>query len=103
MDNKQQYITLKPYTQSELSALYNVSEKVFRNWLKPYRHEIGKRYGRCYTLKQVIEIFNRLGIPGLYIPRQRNIPGHTQSFKDEANLCNSIIPASLHSYRSIKW
>lgn len=69
MQNKQQHITLKPYTQAELLAFYNVSEKVFKNWLKPYREELGKRYGRCYSLKQVIIILNRLGIPGLYTQR----------------------------------
>jgi DNA-binding transcriptional MerR regulator len=57
-------IDIRPYTQSELAAMYGVSTKTLRNWILPHQETIGKRVGRLYTTKQVELIFDKLGIPG---------------------------------------
>ena len=55
---------IRPYTLSELAALYGVSTKTMRNWLLPHQESIGKRVGRLYTTLQVKIIFEKLGVPG---------------------------------------
>ena len=57
-------VEIRPYTLSELAALYGVSSKTMRNWTLPHQESIGKRVGRLYTTKQVQVIFDKLGIPG---------------------------------------
>jgi len=60
---EQAYILVKPYMIRELCALYGVTDKVFRKWLKPFKDQIGERLGRYYTVSQVETIFNKLGVP----------------------------------------
>jgi hypothetical protein len=36
-------ITVKAYTISELAALYGISTKAIRTWLKPHAAEIGEK------------------------------------------------------------
>ena len=55
---------IRPYTLSELAALYGVSTKTMRNWLLPHQESIGKRVGRLYTTLQVKIIFEKLGVSG---------------------------------------
>jgi hypothetical protein len=57
---------VKPYSKRELSHLYSVCNKTFSNWLEPFQHEIGKRNGRFYTVKQVDVIIDKLGLPHYY-------------------------------------
>jgi transposase-like protein len=55
--------TVKAYTISELAALYEVSPKTFRTWLKQYAKEIGERESRYFTTLQVKIIFEKIGCP----------------------------------------
>jgi uncharacterized protein YjcR len=57
-------IDIRPYTLSELAAMYGVSAKTMRTWMLPHKESIGKRVGRLYTTKQVDIIFEKLGLPG---------------------------------------
>lgn len=54
---------LRPYSQKEFCKLYSICDKTFKRWLLPFRHEIGERNGRLYSVNQVKIIFSRLGIP----------------------------------------
>ena len=56
-------ITVKAYTISELAALYGISTKAIRTWLKPYAAIIGEKQGRYFTTLQVRIIFEKLGLP----------------------------------------
>ncbi len=56
-------IKLKPYSVKELSAIYEVNEQTFRNWLIPFKEELGERRGNFYTVNQVELIFKKLGVP----------------------------------------
>jgi hypothetical protein len=56
-------ITVKAYTISELAALYGISTKAIRSWLKPHATEIGEKKGRYFTTLQVRIIFEKLGLP----------------------------------------
>lgn len=58
-------IQVKPYMHCELSKIYDVSDKTFRNWLKGFKNELGEKYGRYYNTKQVEIIFRNLGVPYL--------------------------------------
>lgn len=60
---KQIQVRLKAYSTKELAVMYDVSEKIFRTWLTPFKNEIGKKAGRFYTPKQAQIIFERVGIP----------------------------------------
>lgn len=55
--------TIKGYMTKELAMMYQVSPKVFRNWIKPHLEVIGERQGWYYNLMQVRIIFERLGPP----------------------------------------
>lgn len=54
---------VKPCSIKELAAIYDMSTKTIRKWMKPHLEEIGKREGRYYTIRQVKIIFVCLGLP----------------------------------------
>ena len=54
---------VKAYSITELAALYGMSTKTIRTWLKPYTKEIGERQGRYFTILQVRIIFEKIGMP----------------------------------------
>ena len=54
---------IKPYTPKEMRVMYNVSEKTFRNWIRPFMSEIGRRTAKSYTTLQVGKIFSYIGYP----------------------------------------
>ena len=56
-------VAIKPYTTKELAFLYQVSRPTVRNWLKPHEAAIGKKIGRIYSVRQVLVIFDKLGMP----------------------------------------
>ncbi len=56
-------IAVKPYCISELSKIYEVSDKTINKWLKPLEASIGEKRGRLYTVAQVELIFQFLGLP----------------------------------------
>jgi hypothetical protein len=60
-------ILIKPYTQQELSDLYDVSSRTFRRWIKLFENQLGKRLANIYMISQVELIFNKLGIPDVAI------------------------------------
>lgn len=56
-------IKIKPYSKKELANLYKIGVRSMTTWLKPFKKEVGKRYGRYYNLKQIRCIFEKLGLP----------------------------------------
>ncbi|MCC7303480.1 MAG: hypothetical protein IT233_12645 [Bacteroidia bacterium] len=56
-------VVVKPYTLNELAELYQISWRVFRSWIKPFRDEIGEIRGRVLTIPQVKTIFEKLDYP----------------------------------------
>ena len=54
---------VKAYTLKELSALYGISPKTFKNWLQPYVETIGEKRGWYFNTLQVKLIFEKLGQP----------------------------------------
>ena len=63
-----QKIQIKTYSVKEVAVLYGISRKTLRKWLIPFAKEIGKRKGHLYNPKQMVVIFDKLGIPGeIYI------------------------------------
>jgi|GEM_PF-1414322 len=52
-----------PHTIKELSVAYRVSRPVIRQWLRPFKDEIGPRIGHYYNVAQVKIIFEHLGKP----------------------------------------
>lgn len=54
---------IRAYATKELAAMYEVSPKTFRNWLKPHQHLLGERKGWYYNTRQVRIIFRQLGEP----------------------------------------
>jgi hypothetical protein len=64
MSTTNNVIEIKPYSISELSALYGVSKRTMRNWITPHQSVIGEKIGHLYTALQVKVIFEKLGLPG---------------------------------------
>lgn len=60
-------IQLKAYTTRELAEIYEISEKVMRQWIALFEDQVGKKQGRYYTPKQAKIIFEKLGIPEIII------------------------------------
>ena len=54
---------VKAYSYKELAALYNVSYKTIRVWIKPFKSELGNYTGKRFTIAQVQLIFNKIGNP----------------------------------------
>lgn len=52
-------------TLKELASLYEVSRKVFSNWIKPHNTVIGTKTGHYFTPKQIQIIFSILGEPNI--------------------------------------
>jgi hypothetical protein len=60
------FIELRPHNLKELMALYKISYKTLKKWLKPLERELGERTGYYYTIPQVRKIFEFLGFPCAY-------------------------------------
>jgi hypothetical protein len=56
-------IEIKPYSLTELSAIYGVTNRTIKNWIIPHEETIGNKIGRLYTALQVKIIFEKLGLP----------------------------------------
>lgn len=54
---------IKSYNLKELAVLYKETSKTIKAWLKPFEAEIGRKYGKRYSPKQVTIIFEKLGTP----------------------------------------
>ena len=54
---------LKACNIKELAAMYHVTLKTMRTWLKPFQNKVGPRIGHNYTPLQVGIIFDCLGLP----------------------------------------
>lgn len=52
----------KSYNLTQLAAMYQVSTDTMRSWLK--KIDLGERFGKIFTPKQVRQIFEHLGEPG---------------------------------------
>lgn len=57
-------VAIRPYSLTELSGLYGVSNHTMKNWIVPHHLAVGKKIGRLYTALQVKIIFEKLGLPG---------------------------------------
>lgn len=62
MENDNQ-IMVQPYMMCELCLIYSVSDKTLRNWISRIEPELGERYGRYYSTRQVEIIFRNFGVP----------------------------------------
>lgn len=56
-------IDVKPYTTKELAAMYNMSTKTFNRNIRGIRMLLGIRLGHFWNVKQVLIIFDHMGIP----------------------------------------
>lgn len=66
MSTTKRIVEIRSYSIGELSKLYDQSVKTMNRWLKPHGHVIGQRHGRYYTVKQIEQIFELLGLPKDY-------------------------------------
>lgn len=56
-------ISVRPYMLKELAHLYGVSGRTVKNWIRPFKSEVGIKTGRYYSIRQVRTIFDNLGVP----------------------------------------
>ena len=56
-------VKLLPYSVVELSTIYDVCDRTFKKWIKPFEQEIGTKQGRYYNISQVRIILEKLGLP----------------------------------------
>lgn len=56
-------IVIKPYTNKELSKIFNASESTHRRRMVKIRHHLGERIGYFWNVKQVEQIMTLLGRP----------------------------------------
>lgn len=57
-------VEIRPYSLTELSGLYGVSNRTMKNWIVRHDEFVGEKMGRLYTALQVKIIFEKLGLPG---------------------------------------
>ena len=56
-------IAIKPYSLTELAAIYGVTVRTIKKWIAPFENETGEKIGRYYNALQVKIIFDKLGLP----------------------------------------
>jgi hypothetical protein len=56
-------VKLLPYSVVELATIYDVCDRTFKKWLKPFEQEIGVKQGRYFNISQVKIIIEKLGLP----------------------------------------
>jgi hypothetical protein len=56
-------IIIKPCKHKVLAQAYGISNKVLHTHLKQVEKHIGKRIGHFYTLKQLLTIIEKIGMP----------------------------------------
>ncbi|MBX3164697.1 MAG: hypothetical protein KF900_09455 [Bacteroidetes bacterium] len=56
-------VEVKPYTNKELSGLFNTGERTFRREIAKIKHHLGERNGHRWSVKQVEKIMEILGRP----------------------------------------
>ncbi|MBO9565554.1 MAG: hypothetical protein J7621_22445 [Niastella sp.] len=54
---------LHAYSVQDLARLYRINKVTFKKWIKPFEADIGERIGHFYTVKQVLVIIDKLGLP----------------------------------------
>lgn len=64
MSTTNNVVEIRPYSITELSCLYGVSNRTMKNWIAPHDLLVGNKIGRLYTALQVKIIFEKLGLPG---------------------------------------
>jgi hypothetical protein len=64
MSTTNNVVDIKPYSLTELSTLYGVSNRTMKNWIVKHDSFVGEKMGRLYTALQVKIIFEKLGLPG---------------------------------------
>lgn len=52
----------RAYNLTQLAAMYQVSTDTMRSWIN--KIDLGERFGKIFTPKQVSKIFEHLGDPG---------------------------------------
>lgn len=56
-------IEKRPYKFKELCAIYKVSPKTFRKWIRLFCRKVGKLNGHYFQIWQVRIIFSKLDVP----------------------------------------
>lgn len=84
-------VVVKPYSLKELARVYEISEYIFKTWLKPIEWEIGSVLGQYYNIRQVELIFKNFGAPGLTM----DVP------MLEAMVI--VHPAAVQKYAELSW
>ena len=54
---------IKPYTVKQLAEIYGVSPHTFKGWVDEISEKVGHKRGHHFTIKQVIILFDELGVP----------------------------------------
>lgn len=57
-------VEIRPYSLTELSRLYGISNGIMKRWLSPHNEAIEEKVARLYNTLQVKFIFEKLGLPG---------------------------------------
>jgi transposase len=62
--NKTHFVLeMRGYSIKELSAIYGIDRRTFKNWIQPFLPQIGERRGRYYNVNQVRIMVEKLGVP----------------------------------------
>lgn len=79
-------LVLRSYSLAELARLYEVCDRTFKKWIKPFAADIGERQGRYYTINQVRIILAKLGIPASVTLSQDEVHNLVQHNPENAYL-----------------
>ena len=69
-------IEIRPYKNKELRSMYGMDEnpKAWKKLLDRYKEEIGERKGQFYDVHQVKIIFQKCGVPGVFLADELEKP-----------------------------
>jgi hypothetical protein len=62
-------VEIRPYKNKELRAMYGMNEnpKAWKKLLDRHKAAIGERKGQFYDVHQVKIIFQKCGVPGIFL------------------------------------
>jgi hypothetical protein len=91
---------LQRVTDKTFARVYGVSDKTFRNWIRPFKNEIEKRNGIFYNVNQINLIVEKLGNP--FIPVNQ-IPKAEAAILVHGSSIEKYVNATWNFAKSVLW
>lgn len=56
-------LIIKPYRITDLAAIFDINRKTMRLWMNRYPHDLAKKEGKYFSIRQVEFMIEKFGLP----------------------------------------